>query len=192
MARYLSASSKGGRECVIVVPDNNNNTLGVALGVADAQGSLVKGTAARVSATDPSAGMTLQLSLQPGAEYTLLAGLQTLRDLGCAGTRPQWETCTTTPQAAAASLVQAMAPTAGRAAAVSASDAFWSSFWAASAVDLTSGATPTAAVSKQSSETKGGCVSVWVRGCVGAWVWGCGGASLPWLRSPHVPRAHVL
>ena len=49
---YLSAT--GG--CVVAVPDNNNNTLGVALGVADAAGGLVKGKAARVSATDPSAG----------------------------------------------------------------------------------------------------------------------------------------
>jgi len=36
------------KDCLVVVPDNNNNTLGVALGVADADGSLVQGTAAQV------------------------------------------------------------------------------------------------------------------------------------------------
>jgi hypothetical protein len=31
--------------------------------------------------------MTLSLSLKSGVEYTLLVGLQTLRDTGCAGIR---------------------------------------------------------------------------------------------------------
>jgi hypothetical protein len=127
------------------VPDNNNNTLGVAVGVVSASsGSLVKGVAARVSTADPSLGTTLSLSLASGAEYTLLIGLQTLRDTGCAGIRPQWETCTTSPQAAAAALVQAMADPAGLTAAVQASSAFWSDYWAASSVDITSGAAPNA------------------------------------------------
>jgi hypothetical protein len=125
------------------VPDNNNNTLGVSVGVADSSGSLVKGTAAAVSG-DPSAGITLSLSLASGAEYTLLVGLQTLRDIGCAGVRPQWEGCASAPEAAAAALVQAMAGTAARAAAVAASDATWASYWAASSVDITSGAAPNA------------------------------------------------
>ena len=135
---YLSAT--GG--CVVAVPDNNNNTLGVALGVADATGGLVKGKAARISATDPSAGTALSLSLKSGEEYSLIVGLQTLRDIGCAGIRPQWETCTTTPQAAAAALVTAMAKTVGRAAAVKTSDAFWDGYWAASSIDLTAGTDP--------------------------------------------------
>ena len=140
---YLNATSGGG--CIVAVPDNNNNTLGVAVGVADASGSLVRGTAARVSPTDPSAGVTLSLSLAPGAEYTLLIGLQTLRDTGCAGIRPQWEACAAPPQEAAAALVRAMADTAGRAAAVQASDDFWAGYWAASSVDVASGAaTPNA------------------------------------------------
>ena len=137
---YLSAS--GGAGCLVAVPDNNNNTLGVALGVADAAGSLVKGTAARVPAEDASAGTTLSLSLKSGAEYTLLIGVQTLRDLGCAGIRSQWATCTTSPEAAASALVRAMAATAGRESAVQASDTFWSEYWAASSVDLTSSSTP--------------------------------------------------
>ena len=144
-ASHVFLAAAGGAGCVVVVPDNNNNTLGVAVGVADASGMLVSGAAARVSPTDPSAGMTLSLSLAPGVEYTLIVGLQTLRDMGCAGIRPQWETCTTPPQAAAAALVQAMAVTATRAAAVQASDAFWASYWTASSVDLTSGAAPSAA-----------------------------------------------
>ena len=126
---HVYLSSTAGEGCLVVIPDNNNNTLGVALGVADASGNLVKGTAARVSRTDASAGMTLSLSLKSGAEYTLLAGLQTLRDTGCAGIRPQWETCTTPPQAAASALVTAMATTAGRNAAAQASDAFWEGYW---------------------------------------------------------------
>jgi hypothetical protein len=136
----------------VVVPDNNNNTLGVAMGVADAAGALVPGKVARVSPTDASAGITLSLSLTAGAEYTLVVGLQTLRDLGCAGIRPQWETCTSTPQDAAASLVIAMATTATRAAAVASSESFWSGFWGASAVDLTGGVAtvgaPTATVER--------------------------------------------
>ena len=140
---FLSATSGAG--CIVAVPDNNNNTLGVAVGIADANGNLVNGTAARVSPANPSAGVTLELSMQAGAEYTLIVGLQTLRDLGCAGIRPQWETCTTPPEVAAAALVRAMAPTTARAAAVAASAAFWGDFWAASSIDLTTGATPVAA-----------------------------------------------
>ena len=137
-----SAGSSAG--CIVAVPDNNNNTLGVALGVADASGSLLKGTTASVSASDPSAGITLTLSLASGAPYTLLVGLQTLRDFGCAGIRPQWEACPSPPQAAAAALVQAMAGPAARSAALQASAAFWEGYWAASSVDLTSGAAPNA------------------------------------------------
>ena len=139
---YISAAGAG---CIVVVPDNNNNTLGVSVGVADASGVLVKGTPARVSAKDASAGMTLTLSsLVSGAEYTIIVGVQTLRDSGCAGIRPQWETCTTSPEDAATALVQSMAASSARDAAVQASRAFWSDFWAASEVDLTSGATPNA------------------------------------------------
>ena len=75
---YLS-NTKG---CIVVRPDNNNNTLGVALGVADASGVLVRGKTARVSITDASAGVTLSLSLKSGDAYTVLVGLQTLRDIG--------------------------------------------------------------------------------------------------------------
>jgi hypothetical protein len=140
---YLNAT--GGAGCLVSVPDNNNNTLGVAVGVADAAGALVSGTAARVSPSNPSAGMTLSLSLASGAEYTLLVGLQTLRDLGCAGVRPQWAACATAPQVAAAALVASMAAAAGRATAVASSDAFWAGFWAASSVDFaTGGAAPNA------------------------------------------------
>jgi hypothetical protein len=138
---YLSTGATGRNAgCLVVVPDNNNNTLGVALGVADASGSLLPGKTARVSANDSSAGITLSLSLKSGEEYTLLAGLQTLRDTGCAGIRPQWEACTVPPQDAAAALVRAMAPTAARGAAVANSLTFWETYWAASSVDLTAGA----------------------------------------------------
>jgi hypothetical protein len=139
---YLNAT--GGAGCLVSVPDNNNNTLGVAVGVADASGSLVRGAAARVSASDASAGITLSLSLASGVEYTLIVGVQTLRDAGCAGIRPQWEACASPPQAAAAALVQAMAATAGRAAAVQASEDFWAGYWGASNLDLTTGAAPNA------------------------------------------------
>lgn len=134
---YLQTVAKSG--CIVVVPDNNNNTLGVSLGIADPAGTLVKGKTARVDATDASAGMTLSLSLKPSTEYTLVVGLQTLRDIGCAGIRPQWEKCTKSPEDAAVSLVRAMAGSSERAAAVAASDEYWSRFWAASSVDLTSG-----------------------------------------------------
>jgi hypothetical protein len=133
-------SAAGGAGCIVAVPDNNNNTLGVALGVADATGSLVSGTVERVSPTNPAEGITLSLSFASGAEYTLLVGLQTLRDIGCAGIRPQWETCATPPEAAAASLVRSMASPSALQAEVQASDAFWSGYWAASSVDLTSAA----------------------------------------------------
>jgi hypothetical protein len=148
-ASHVFLNATDGAGCMIVVPDNNNNTLGVSLGISDALGNLVSGTAARVSPTNPYAGMTLSLSLASGAEYTLLVGVQTLRDIGCAGIRPQWQTCTKPPQAAAAALVEAMAGTAGRGAAVLASDAFWAGYWAASSVDLTSGAAPNATASQQ-------------------------------------------
>ena len=139
---YLNATSGSG--CAVVVPDNNNNTLGVVVGVSDATGNLVRGTAARVSPTNPAAGVTLTLSLVAGVEYTLLVGLQTLRDVGCAGVRPQWAACAVAPQEAAAALVRATADAASLAAAVRASDAFWAAYWAASSVDLTAGATPNA------------------------------------------------
>ena len=145
VSHVFLAAVGGGVGCIVAVPDNNNNTLGVAVGVADANGNLISGTTARVSPTDPSAGVTLTLSLASGAEYFVIVGLQTLRDLGCAGVRPQWEACATAPQAAAAALVQAMAGTAARAAAVQESDTFWASYWAASSIDLTSGAAPGAA-----------------------------------------------
>jgi hypothetical protein len=142
---YLNATGVASADgCLVAVPDNNNNTLGVAVGGGDASGALVPGTAARVSAADAAAGVTLTLTLQAGAQYTLVTGLQTLRDIGCAGIRPQWEACATAPEAAAAALVQAMAPTAALAAAVAASDAFWAGYWAASSIDVTSGATANA------------------------------------------------
>ena len=141
---YLNATSGAQGGCIVAVPDNNNNTLAVALGVADDNGVLVNGIGAPVSPTDPSAGSTLSLSLASGARYTLLVGLQTLRDIGCAGIRPQWEACASTPQAAAAALVRDMAGTAARAAAVQASETFWAGYWGASSLDLTSGATPNA------------------------------------------------
>jgi len=134
---YLQTVAKSG--CIVVVPDNNNNTLGVSLGIADPAGTLVKGKTARVDDKDMTAGMTLSLSLKPSTEYTLVVGLQTLRDIGCAGIRPQWEKCTKSPEDAAVSLVRAMAGSSERAAAVAASDEYWSRFWAASSVDLTSG-----------------------------------------------------
>lgn len=139
---YLSSGAKG---CLVVVPDNNNNTLGVAVGLADDSGALVPGKVARVSATDPSAGVTLSLSLKVGVEYTVLVGQQTLRDIGCAGVRPQWEACSQSPEDAAASLVRAMAPTAARAAAVAHSADFWAGFWGASAVDLAPSQAPSGA-----------------------------------------------
>ena len=54
--------------------------LGVALGVTDADGTLVRGKTALVNRTNPYQGVTLSLSLKSGAEYTLLVGIQTLRD----------------------------------------------------------------------------------------------------------------
>jgi hypothetical protein len=66
--------------------------------------------------------MTLSVSLESGIEYTVLIGLQTLRDMGCAGIRPQWEKCKIPPQDAAASLVRAMTSKAGRGAAVAVSE----------------------------------------------------------------------
>jgi hypothetical protein len=49
---------------------------------------------------------------------------------------PQWETCTTPPEDAAASLVREMAGKATRTAAVAASEAFWNGYWGASSVDI--------------------------------------------------------
>ena len=135
-------STTNGSQCVVAVPDNNNNTLGVALGVTDSNGNLISGTAQRVSPTNPSAGVTLSLAFTSGVEYTILVGLQTLRDIGCAGIRSQWETCATAPEAAAAALVTSLATPAALGAAVAVSDAFWANYWLASSVDLTSGATP--------------------------------------------------
>ena len=141
---FINATSGAATGCIVAVPDNNNNTLGVALGVADASGNLVNGTIAAVVPGNPSAGITLSLSLESGAEYALLVGVQTLRDIGCAGVRPQWENCTTSPQDAAAALVRSMAVTAARAAAEQASADFWIAYWNASSVDITAGATSNA------------------------------------------------
>jgi len=145
---FLSyAPPKASAQCLIVVPDNNNNTLGVALGIADAEGTLVRGKAARVNETTPSAGITLSVSLKVGVKYTLIVGHQTLRDLGCAGIRPQWEECTQRPEDAAATLVRAMAPIAAQSAAVAHSEAFWKNYWSASSVNIASSpASPNASV----------------------------------------------
>ena len=133
---YLSALSRSTPTCLVVVPDNNNNTLGVALGIADHKGTLVKGKTARVDSSNAAAGITLSVSLEADVEYTLIVGLQTLRDIGCAGIRPQWTACTVRPQDAAAALVREMASTSARGAAVAHSEAFWKGYWAASSVDI--------------------------------------------------------
>ena len=137
---YLATHTMQGPRCLVVVPDNNNNTLGVAVGVVDAGGSLVPGKAELVSNTDPSAGVTLSLLLQVGTEYTIVTALQTLRDIGCAGIRSQWQRCHQSPELAAVDLVRAMASASARGAAVQDSAAFWDTFWNASSVDLTAGA----------------------------------------------------
>lgn len=136
---YLAHSAGRGAstpQCLIVVPDNNNNTLGVALGITDAQGSLLKGEIARVDEEEASAGISLSVSLRAGARYTLLVGVQTLRDTGCAGIRPQWMVCTRRPQDAAASLVRTVSSPSEFSAAVARSETFWSSYWNASSVDI--------------------------------------------------------
>jgi len=134
---FLSTgNSSGTGGCLVVVPDNNNNTLGVSLGIVDAEGSLVHGDTARLNETQASAGISLSVSLKSAARYTLVVALQTLRDMGCAGIRPQWEACTSRPEDAAASLVRAMAPASERGAAVARSDAFWDGFWSRSSVDI--------------------------------------------------------
>jgi hypothetical protein len=130
----------GSNSCLVVIPDNANNTLGVAVGMAEsATGRLVEGTPSVANSTDPSGGMVLMLELHSGVNYTMLTALQTLRDIGCAGSTADTARCVQSPEAAAVALVSATAPLSAMNAAIQSSREFWSGFWRESAIDLGAG-----------------------------------------------------
>ena len=124
---------------MVVVPDNTNNSLGVALTVVETEsGELLNGNASVANATgDPSDGMVLSVSFAPGVSYSVLTALQTLRDIGCAGTTADTARCTQSPEAAAVTLVQTSA--ANLSAIAAESQAFWSAFWNESSIDISQG-----------------------------------------------------
>ena len=125
--------------CMVVVPDNTNNSLGVAVAVFETEsGELLKGHASAANATgDASDGMVLSVALAPGVSYSVLTALQTLRDIGCAGTTADTAHCTQSPEAAAVALLQTSA--ANLSAIVAESHAFWSAFWNESSIDISQG-----------------------------------------------------
>jgi hypothetical protein len=121
----LSVGGPASSKCMVVVPDNTNNSLGVALAVANtATGEILKAqTLSVVNDSDPSYGMALSVTLAPGVNYSVLTALQTLRDIGCAGTTAETARCTQAPEEAAVALLESSAKNLS--AIVAESQAFW-------------------------------------------------------------------
>ena len=141
---FLSAStnlSAGG--CLMVVPDNSNNTLASATTIVETVSGKVlvgKGPAVLINASNPSLGVRYSVTLEAGVSYTIVTAVMTLRDVGCAGTREQTEKCAVPSIEAAASAHAASFAAAGTLLAATATHAaFWERFWTASSIDLTGG-----------------------------------------------------
>lgn len=144
---FLEDTAGGG--CLMVVPDNANNTLGVGVVVAEtSSGSIVPAASAPVpvNMSNLAEGIRYTVSLAAGTNYTVIMSLVTLRDVGCAGAREQTSTCGGGPLEEVAMSVAAMLARAIPSAR-SSHDAFWSNYWNASAIDLSasSRSSPTAA-----------------------------------------------
>ena len=140
-AGYLMAAPNMD-QCLIVVPDNSNNTLASAVTVVESvSGAVVPAKSAPrpVNASVPSEGSEYSVVLKSGVEYTMITSVMTLRDIGCAGTRAHTEMCKTTIQEAAAAHAASFASASARAAAEKDHDDFWTAYWGASEVDLTQG-----------------------------------------------------
>jgi hypothetical protein len=131
--------SAGG--CLVAVPDNSNNTIVTAVSVIDETGSLVrsKTPATAVNASHVDRGVTATVSLKSGATYTIVVAVQTLRDIGCAGTRAETSKCARSLEDETVSHAASLARPGAVAAACAAQANFWKLFWNASAIDITGG-----------------------------------------------------
>ena len=128
--------------CLLVVPDNSNNTLAAAFTVLDeASGNAMQASApaAPVNRSVVADGVALDFQLSSGSSYTIVTSVLTLRDIGCAGTRAHTATCTQTPEAAATKLAAALVQPAALKRAQDQQAAFWAAYWNASAIDITGG-----------------------------------------------------
>lgn len=140
--------STGGHDsCLVVVPDNSNNTLAAATAVTMASPSHFgkagilqpKVPGAPVNSSDAAAGSTMVVALQSGIAYTIVTAVLTLRDLGCAGTRSQSEQCPQPIQNAAMAHTIQLANGTAFADAMKARELFWADFWSRSEIDITQG-----------------------------------------------------
>ena len=110
---YLGVSSGGG--CLIVVPDNSNNTLAVATLLVDVKTGKPPASLKLKPVETPGPSLLGNVSsgftviLEPGGDYVLLTALLTLRDIGCAGTREETATCKSSVEAAALAMVSGVA-----------------------------------------------------------------------------------
>jgi hypothetical protein len=128
--------------CIHVVPDNSNNTVAAATIVVDLDtGKALPAVAGptQVNASNVADGISYAVSLKSGIKYVVVTAVLTLRDIGCAGIRPQAEQCPQPIEVAAAAHAGALAGAGRLAAAHSEHDAFWAAYWNASAIDITGG-----------------------------------------------------
>eukprot|EP00756_Hemistasia_phaeocysticola_P003612 Hpha_TRINITY_DN12336_c0_g1::TRINITY_DN12336_c0_g1_i1::g.156056::m.156056 len=147
-AGYVGIKNAGkAPSCLIVIPDNTNNTLGVALTLIDAATNAPPASLKMKTFAPPasypsglvnvSVGFTA--TLEVGKTYLMLTSLVTLRDMGCAGTRAESSRCAKDPAVAAVDLVQSIATSnRNRVRTLEARNAWWAAYWNASAIDITS------------------------------------------------------
>eukprot|EP00040_Diaphanoeca_grandis_P034835 m.217461 g.217461 ORF g.217461 m.217461 type:complete len:1044 (-) comp33236_c0_seq11:690-3821(-) len=142
-AGYLSAGGDFTKpSCLLIVPDNTNNTLGSATTVIDSTtNTVVKGktSGAAVNATNPSDGAVYTVALTSGKKYTIVTTVVTLRDVGCAGTRSDTEMCSQSIENEATQLAAKFVGPTAITEAHTQQAMFWSAFWNASAIDITQG-----------------------------------------------------
>eukprot|EP00045_Choanoeca_perplexa_P010948 m.113885 g.113885 ORF g.113885 m.113885 type:complete len:1025 (-) comp15458_c0_seq1:111-3185(-) len=145
-ATWVYNTSRGylqsGGSCLMVVPDNTNNTLATAAVVLQADtGKVVRASSPprQVNSSNPASGITYTVPLTPGVEYVIVTAVMTLRDIGCAGTRAATEQCTTAIETAATSHAMGLSQSGSLTAVKQKQAEFWSTFWNASSIDLTGG-----------------------------------------------------
>lgn len=146
LSGYLQYSSENsnGDSCLIVIPDNSNNTLGVAVTLIDQETNAppqgLKPKKFQPPASYPSGLVNVSTgftaTLKQGKTYLLITAILTLRDIGCAGTRIESGACTQRIEKAAADLVAANADPSIRAKTIKTQQDWWSNYWNASSIDL--------------------------------------------------------
>lgn len=132
----------GGSNCVMVVPDNSNNTVSTAAMVFERDSGAVVTAAKDPAPVNSSAidqGIAYTVSLKSGVTYVVVSAVLTLRDIGCAGTRPNTEKCPQPIEEAAMAHATSLGQPGRLAAAQAAHDAFWLKYWNASSIDITNG-----------------------------------------------------